>query len=64
MNITKENIIIMDYTEVWPENSSLLQRPLRFRILVTAAGHELLSIQTFGLDDVIKARDALIEEGL
>jgi len=64
LKLTKENTMIVDYTPVWKDNSSLLERPLKMKILIILDGHEFLSIPTFGLDQAIKVRDEIIGEEL
>ena len=60
MNITKDNLSIVDYTQVYKDNTSLQYRPSQYKIIITLCGVELVSNQTYTIEDVIKARDDLI----
>ena len=61
MKITKDNISIIDYSQVYKDNTSLQYRPGKYKIIVLLHGIELVSTEIFSLEEVIKARDILIK---
>jgi len=60
MYLTKENVTIVDFTEIDKENYTLQKRPSVYRILVTIGDVELTSTIEYRLEDVITARDQLV----
>lgn len=62
MKLTKDNIYIIEWTEVDKSDPLLQKRPSTYRVSIEVDGYELISNLHFRLDDAVKCRDKLISE--